>query len=789
VVAGSFLFGWALWFFKNVANGFVTWAIVINLGVAILAYAEYLPLVNRMVARRPADADQELTRMQMRLRSPAFLLVAALFAFFGVLFYGLYVYDQVPPVFGGGLPIVVRFFGSDVSQLEQIGIGLEPGNTDVSERVELIAQTEDRYIVLVAGRAASFDKSFVRGIRYEPPEFFLDPEFFLASHTRQGARFLEDERFGEALSEFNLVLDRRATYAPALRGRAQVLLQADYLNLDQALADYRALAQQEPQDGDHSYRVATVLVLRAQTQGQPIEIEDVVGALQQAKTISATLGERARSDATFIPLRGDDRFDKPIYGSGPAAARWFRDLGAQAAVAGALDVAFDAYQWAVFYAERYRDEGDALSATEIADLYVALGLLYDPFSDEALDEFLRAVNATGGEDPYYLNLLAALYRERNQIDLAIQSYDQALRLSTADDPNRRVALINQGQIALDNGNFEEARAAFELALQLAANDAQTLYDYARTLAALGDEGTAAALRSAFDLDSSLAERAQRDDWQRYFANAGTRVANLIASVAAARQAAAQQAQGQYVEAIAAYQTAVAADPGVGAYWQALGDLFVQQGRHAEAVAAYQSALPLLARPADTLKALAALGLAQIETKDYAGAIATLTQAINAQSSAAPVSLYVSLARAYELSGDNALAEATYIEAARRDLATLDYTYRAGVNLLLANQVEQALAVLQPVINQGGLRVEAVSEANLRETPAATGAVLKVLTIGTGLRINGTPLVGEGGVWWPVVDQDGATGWVSAARVVPAPPPVVPSVPPIGQQPVAPVTTP
>ena len=821
VVAGALLLGWAMWFFKNVALGLVTWIFVVSAGVAVLVYAHELPLAGRLFARRDAEPSKPLAPLQARLKSPAFLLVAAAFIFVSLLMYGQTVYDQVPPVFGGGLPIVVRFFGDDVDRLEQVGIGLEPGRSDLTERVELIAQTEGRYIVRVGDLAVSFDQSFVQGIRYEPPEFFLDPNFALSTHTKLGERYLAEERYDEALSEFDLVLRDAPAYAPALRGR--VAASAAKQNFDRALQDLRTLTGVEPKNEQAYYDLATMHVQRGKSLGAPIDVEEVTAALGQATVISPTLIERVRVDPAFDPLRPDRTFDQLAYGSGPDGVRWHRARARSFAEGGALDEAIAAYRLAITYTQAYAGQAGALTPGEVAALHVDLGKVYlqrDPLSEDAVAEVRRAVavpglgatekadvyvelsgiyfgrdacstdglaalqaavDATGGRDAAYLNRLADVYRTCNESAKALEIYRAALRLSTGDDVNRREALIGQGRAALEAQEYPLAAAAFSQALTLAPGDASTLYDYARALAALKDPGAEAALRAALELDSSLAEKAQQEEGQRYFANAGTAITNLIEGAVAARQARALRDQGDLAAAIAAYQRATAADPTVAGYSIELGNLLSQEKRYAEAASAYQKALDLVTEASARLAVLVALGDAQLEARDDAGAIRSYTEVINAQPDAATAALYARLARAYESTGAYGLAAATYQRAAERAPDDVTYPYRAGLSLLLDGQTDSGLAALRPVIDQGGLRVESSEGVGLRTDASPNAAVQTTLAIGAIVRIAGDPRANEGQVWWPVVDESGTSGWVGASGVTPSPPPVV-SVPPISQEP-------
>ncbi len=765
MVGGSYLLGWAMWFFQNVALGLAAWSIAVSLGVAIMAYAEHLPLVKQILTKR-VDADgNPMSPTQARLKSPAFILVSAALAFFSILLYGMIVYEQIPPVFGGGLPIVVRFFGADVGELDRIGINLEPGETAVTERVELIAQTQDRYIVRVANRALSFDKLFVQGIRYEPPEFFLDKTFFLDKHTRLGEELRSDGRYDEALSEFNLVLDREPRYAPALRNRVLVLI-GPLPDFAQALQDYLALIDVEPQNAENFYGLAKAHILLAQSAGQDIAVGSVVWALTSTKTISPTLGEKAKTDPIFDPLRGTSAFDVAVYESGPAGARWFAGQARSFEESGATDDAIAAYRRAIEYAGWYPSEADSLSTIDVADLHVALGGLYDPFSEEALSELQLAVETAGQDDPRYLILLADLYLARGDTANALATYDLALERLTADDPDRRRILIGIGRTALQEQDYLRASAAFGQAVALFESDAATWYDYARALAALGDAATEMALRRAFELDLGLAARAQTEDWAQYFSGAGSAVENLINGAVHFKQAQDLRDQGDLDGALVEFQNATTSDDSVVEYWLALGDTLTQAERHAEAAAAYQAAL--LRLPERDPAVLVSLGSAQLASGDPVGAIESLSEAIAAQGDATFAATHALLGQAYELTEQFDLAAAAYELAASRDPDNLDYPYHQGVDLLLAGQIEPGQAVLESAIAQGGggLSVTSSEAAVLRDSPSLGGIVLKALSVGAVLSLVDQPQPNEGQVWWRVADQDGAEGWVSAADVAP-----------------------
>jgi uncharacterized membrane protein len=318
---------YGLWSLRGFSREVGIFCGVIGALALILIFAEDLPMIN-IIAQRwlriaSGSAEGVMQRLEYRLKSPAFWVALLIIMFVLAVSYGQAVYDKVPAVFGGGLPTIVRFYGPDVKKLESIGVHTEPGQADLTERVSLIAQSADRYIVLVDRRAVSFDQKFVQGIRYELPDFFLDRSFIWQDHTRLADRLAANNDLNGALSEYEFVLNDAAEYVPALRGHAQVLLQLE--RLADALLDYRALAQIEASNLENFYTLAVISekVREKPDAGLLIKVSDVISPLLQATSLNAAYWERARNDDTFLQLRGVDEFDRSIYGGGVNAARYF----------------------------------------------------------------------------------------------------------------------------------------------------------------------------------------------------------------------------------------------------------------------------------------------------------------------------------------------------------------------------------------------------------------------------------------------------------------------------------
>lgn len=836
---GAWLLTFSLWFWRGVSTPALIW--LNGLAIIMAVAPEILDLFqsrqqerSRGTHPRPdpsMKAPIAMTRIvSERARRNEKGIVAAIYfvlAVIAISTYGYFVFAELPQVFGGGQPIVVRFYGENVKELEDIGVSLEPGEDKLTERVELIAETSDRYVVHTGNRAIAFDKSFVQGLRSEPPEFFLDVAAFLEKHTEDGWRYLEDGAYKNALSEFNRALSRDGQHILALRGRAETHITLE--NFQQAIEDYKKLTEVEHENGNNYYALATTLILSSEVTVELFSIGEVAGALETAIEIDPALQLQIRSDPLFAPLKGIggdfEPFDNAVYGSGPAAARWFGDRAIVLAEGGETDQAIEASKTAIEYAMAYsahentlapgelvelyislkdlylqldrRDDAilavyDAsrvggLTAVEQADLYVALSEIHiseNPHSSDALEALQNAVQATAGEDPTYLILLADLFRARGEPENAIRYYGDAGLLATEDDPDRRQALIGKGRAYLESGNFEGAIAAFQNTIELssAISDANLWYDFSLALAASGDLGTQAALRIAIDIDLDLVEKAQEIDWDDHFSQAGTSVVDLIMGAASYKAARELRNQGDLEGAIQAYQEATDHDPGVIRYWRELGDALVEAEQFAEAASSYGVALrpsavpdytpfliPVTGGGEEDPSLLTNLASAQLASGDPAGAVVSVAQAISFLGDSTPGSMYVLLAQAHEAQLDYELAAVAYEQASLVDVLNEEYSFHAGVNWLIAGQTNRGLELLDETITQGGLRIETTDAVGIRDQPSNTAPVISTLSIGANLQISGNPRVADGVVWWPVVDREGNSGWIPASKVTPSTP--------------------
>lgn len=154
-----------------------------------------------------------LTRTMARPRPRYFLERAArpilagtvLVAYFGVMLviYGQFVYKTFPQSLGGGGPLLVQFVGDTEFITELTEIGVQSVTPITTKKVELLMETNSKYIVQVGKSGVSFDKSRVRGVRYYPVNFSIDREQRAQLALEQGIDAYKSQRWDAFESFFD----------------------------------------------------------------------------------------------------------------------------------------------------------------------------------------------------------------------------------------------------------------------------------------------------------------------------------------------------------------------------------------------------------------------------------------------------------------------------------------------------------------------------------------------------------------------------------------------------------
>jgi tetratricopeptide (TPR) repeat protein len=138
------------------------------------------------------------------------------------------------------------------------------------------------------------------------------------------------------------------------------------------------------------------------------------------------------------------------------------------------------------------EEANTLSSPELLERAMEGFRLYEEgdyvearliFEDLAQQDPLEA---------YYRTALGAIYLAEDELDAALEAFDEALKLN----PKDSAALVNRGEVHLRLGNIMEAAQDFARAVDLDPENKDPLTMRARLLAAAAIETIEAAQRSA-----------------------------------------------------------------------------------------------------------------------------------------------------------------------------------------------------------------------------------------------------------------------------------------------------
>jgi Flp pilus assembly protein TadD len=138
------------------------------------------------------------------------------------------------------------------------------------------------------------------------------------------------------------------------------------------------------------------------------------------------------------------------------------------------------------------EEANTLSSPELLERAMEGFRLYEegdyPEARLIFEELAR-------QDPleaYYRTALGAIYLAEDELDAALEAFDEALKLN----PKDSAALVNRGEVHLRLGNIMEAAQDFARAVDLDPENKDPLTMRARLLAAAAIETIEAAQRSA-----------------------------------------------------------------------------------------------------------------------------------------------------------------------------------------------------------------------------------------------------------------------------------------------------
>lgn len=555
-----------------------------------------------------------------RAESPAYLTTLGITLFALLLTYGQYVYDTLPAALGGGLPVVVQFTSSEgnVAVLAEMGVPLE--NRTTTGQVELIGQTNSRYIVfihqinweesrktgqarVVSRRTAlAFDKDLVQGVRYYPSEYHLSDEFAAVTHVQQGDDLAAQEFCDGAIAEYSEAIRRRPDYHLAYFKRGQVYLVKARNVPDQqaelvadAIDDLERASGLNPGEPLYGYHLARAQALAGwhrtalETLRQAVDRDPAYRDVALVEPFFDALKVRADLDFGFEIL---------LFGSAVEAARAYATEG-QGYYALAQETTADVKVRREMLTGAALAYSRAITLTPAVDLPLeqaayraALATIYQDqgLPDLAVAQLEQAVSLAPDNESYHLRLARAYAGQLRWAD-AQREYDAVLERNAQNVG----ALLGKGSVLLRRADHRGAADAFKRASVLAPEDVTAWYGLYVAQLAFAPAEAEVPLRQTVTLDPSYTITVSQVLRQ---AELETSVREQLETVLQAAEAAlrgdALLEAGELVKAIEEYATAVEKDAKNQVYLVKLGDTYRKRG-DAGAVEAYAQAAEIYRR--------------------------------------------------------------------------------------------------------------------------------------------------------------------------------------------------
>jgi tetratricopeptide (TPR) repeat protein len=592
-------------------------------------------------------------------------------------FYGQNVYQTFPSALGGGQPIVIQFTGeeSSLATLGQVGITqLEPGLTD---KVELIAQTENNYIVLVydpvlkTDVAISFDKSFTKGIKYYPDEHYLSSEYRKEKYTSEGMKYIEEKDFETADEWFDKALILDDTYIPALLGKGNAIIESP--NPDKAVTYFKLALELENDLASAHYGLA-----RAYTKDK--QFGAAIDSLKQAFILDETLLETAKTDKIFYV---DNELIKEIFQGYENAAIWFGQEGDILREAGDLDGSIEKYEKARSLSQAAGDKNsEADYRYRLSEVYMLKKNVKD-----ARDQINQAI-ILAPENTVYLLGLAKVYAVQAEFEKAREQYQSVIDIK----PDDLAARSGLGEVYLELENYPEAESQYRAVIEKDPSYASGYYGLARAKAIQGYTAEATFFyRRAVSLYPAYREESENDKFLKSILN---EIVNL--NTAADKNNLGNQllTDGKIEQAIDEFNKAVSLDPSNAKFHANLGRAYKQQGRLADAEAALGNALSN-APEEDQYYFL--LGEVKFEQGDLESAIDNYAKALGLDSE--NPKYHARIAEAYALGGDLQAALSEYEIAIDLDQINPVYHFQFARALADYGEPEEAIPYFVDVLSR------------------------------------------------------------------------------------------
>ena len=602
--------------------------------VAVLAYHATRRHTPRSTKRRRKIASNIL-----RERAVAIFVGTLLVGYFGVMlvYYGQFVYHTFPQALGGGGPLEVQFTGDPelIAELRELNVPIE--TTTKTGKVDLLMETNSKYIVGIGKGEVPLEKSRVRNVQFFRVDFSVPPKerAKIAFNKAEEAIIVND--FGAAESLFVKARRLRNCYVVALVGQGDMYLDLDYPT-DQPTQFYqRALELYKlAVDCDNKNISAYYGLARAEAR-----LDNKTRAIDNLVLAHSNNDEQLQEilrDSEFNHIKSDEDFISRFFGgSESAAATKYYDIAEEFFKDGVLRNARQHYRLA-----------QILDDTELRNpnFYHSLAILEfeDGNLDAAIEQLSTAIEADKQQtaatqdkinlEYYFLignayqtkasrmrGIDAEEYRRSAQFSYAV------IELKESDISNLRSFLTERGKLYLDlipdeqnaighaRNGFKEAKNAGDSSGK--GSTAIVLFHEARSFAITEDWTKAlSSLKSLLRQDPTYWMRVSRepvfsgldgdDRFAKYLQQAKSTALTTDAATDKYEEGGVLAREGRIGEALEAYRAAVQYDIKNEKYRFRLAKAFNAMGQKDAAAREYERATSL-----NTGYALAYCNLAEL----------------------------------------------------------------------------------------------------------------------------------------------------------------------------------
>ena len=533
---------------------------------------------------------------------------AILVGYFGVMLvvYGQAVYHTFPQALGGGAPLEVQFTGDPefISELKELRVPVETDT--MTGKLDLLMETNDKYIVQIGKGGVSFEKARVSGVLFHPVDFFLDRDIRAEKALVRGVAAFESGQLNGWESFFDDAFRLNKCFPDAYIKRGSIYIELE--TLEKANSDFvKATECPAVEKEAKSQAYYGIALVKAGTGNA--ESNSVIENLDKANSSDPPATRKTfLQEPLFNPVKKDDDIIKLFFDDvWSDAGMDYENVGKSFASSGIIDWAREEFSRAL--------EVDPNPMNHSSYRH-SLGLLELQDGDivEATLELTLAANVDPRNPEYDFHAGNALVikADRSEPEQAMPLYEVALEhYNSADgsfDP-KSALLVERGKLnsklsQADNEYFASAKQDLEDAVKKSRKSTRHIprYHLARFQARYKQDGVLEILTNLLGDDPTYLQFIEEDtvfkwivDLKEFSAlrdEAESDMEELSSPDADEKNILGQTlaADGRLDEAIRAFRSAILIQPTQPEFDFNLANAFVADGRLPQAKEEYLEAL-------------------------------------------------------------------------------------------------------------------------------------------------------------------------------------------------------